>query len=60
MQNNKDLKLIGFNKSVKNLVIHQAKLARKANLDALVCSPYEVHAARKVFKKEIKLIRFII
>ena len=51
--NNKDLKLIGFNKSVKNLVIHQAKLARKANLDALVCSPYEVHAARKVFKKEI-------
>tara|TARA_B100001057_G_scaffold488128_1_gene571981 strand:- start:2070 stop:2732 length:663 start_codon:yes stop_codon:yes gene_type:complete len=51
--NNNDLKLIGFNKTVKNLVIHQAKLAKKANLDALVCSPYEVSAVRKVFKKEI-------
>ena len=51
--NNKDLKLIGYNKSVKNLVNHQAKLAKKANLDALVCSPYEVRAVRKIFKKEI-------
>ena len=50
---NKDLKLIGYNKSVKNLVTHQAKLAKKADLDALVCSPYEVHAVRKIFKKEI-------
>ena len=51
--NDKDLKLIGYNKSVRNLVSHQAKLATKANLDALVCSPYEVNAVRKVFKKEI-------
>ena len=51
--NNKDLRLIGYNKSVKNLVIHQAKLAKKAALDALVCSPYEVSAVRRVFKKEI-------
>jgi orotidine-5'-phosphate decarboxylase len=51
--NNSDLKLIGYNKSVKNLVIHQAKLAKKASLDALVCSPYEVKSVRKVFKKEI-------
>ena len=51
--NNNDLKLIGYNKSVKNLVAHQAKLAKKANLDALVCSPYEVNAVRKIFKKEI-------
>ncbi len=49
----KDLKLIGYNKSVKSLVIHQAKLAKKAALDALVCSPYEVRAVRKVFIKEI-------
>ena len=48
-----DLKLIGYNKSVKNLVIHQTKLAKKAALDALVCSPYEVTAVRKIFKKEI-------
>ncbi len=51
--NNRDLKLIGHTKSVKNLVTHQAKLAKKASLDALVCSPYEVSAVRKVFKKEI-------
>ena len=51
--NNKDLKLIGYNKSVKNLVIHQAKLAKKAALDALVCSPYEVTAVRKIIKNEI-------
>ena len=51
--NNKDLKLIGYNKSVKNLVLHQAKLAKRAALDALVCSPYEVDAVRKIFKKEI-------
>ena len=50
---NKDLKLIGYNKSVKNLVTHQAKLAKKAGLDALVCSPFEVRAVRKIFKKEI-------
>ena len=51
--NNNDLKLIGYKKSVKNLVIHQAKLAKKSNLDALVCSPYEVSDLRKIFKKEI-------
>ncbi len=51
--NNKDLKSIGYNKTVKNLVIHQAKLAKKAALDALVCSPHEVSAIRKIFKKEI-------
>ena len=51
--NDNDLKLIGYNKSVKNLVIHQAKLAKKAALDALVCSPHEVSTLRKIFKKEI-------
>ena len=51
--NNSDLKLIGYSKSVKNLVIHQAKLAKKAGLDALVCSPHEVKAVRKIFKREI-------
>ena len=51
--NNNDLKLIGYNKSVKKLVMHQAKLARKASLDVLVCSPYEVSDVRKIFKKEV-------
>ncbi len=51
--NNKDVKTIGYNRSVKNLVAHQAKLASRAGLDALVCSPYEVNIVRKIFKKEI-------
>ena len=51
--NDNDLRLIGYNKSLKSLVIHQAKLAKKASLDALVCSPYEVSSLRKIFKKEI-------
>ena len=50
---NKDLKIIGYHRTVKNLVTHQAKLAKKANLDALVCSPHEVNEVRKIFKKEI-------
>ena len=51
--NDYDLKLLGYNKSTKNLVVHQAKLAKKANLDAIVCSALEVDIVRKVFKKEI-------
>ena len=50
--NNNDLKLIGYNKSVRKIVIQQAKLAKKANLDGLVCSPYEVNDVKK-FLKEI-------
>ena len=51
--NNKNLKEIGYNKSVKNLIIHQSKLAQRAKLDAIVCSPHEVKYVRKFFKKEI-------
>lgn len=50
---NKALKEIGFNKDVKKLVYHQAKLANKVKLDAIVCSAQEVKIVRKVFKKEI-------
>ena len=51
--NNKELKEIGFNKDVKKLVIHQARLAKKAKLDAIVCSAKEVKLVKDVFKKEI-------
>jgi len=51
--NNKSLKEIGFNRNIKKLVVHQAKLANKAKLDAIVCSPQEVNLVQKVFKKEI-------
>ena len=50
---NKSLKEIGFDKNVKKLVTHQAKLAVKAKLDAIVCSPQEVKLVKKIFKKEI-------
>ena len=51
--NNKDLKEIGYNKKVNELVRHQAKLAAKAKLDAIVCSGHEIRSVKKVFKKEI-------
>ena len=51
--NNKSLKEIGYDKKVKKIVIHQARLAKKAKLDALVCSPQEVKIVKKIFKKEI-------
>ena len=51
--NNYSLKQIGYNKKLKKLVIHQAKLANKAKLDAIVCSAQEVKYVKKVFKKEI-------
>tara|TARA_B100000029_G_scaffold430354_1_gene441255 strand:- start:544 stop:1215 length:672 start_codon:yes stop_codon:yes gene_type:complete len=51
--NDKELKQTGHTKSVKSLVIQQTKLAKKANLDALVCSPHEITYVKKIFKKEI-------
>ena len=51
--NDYDLKLLGYNRSVKDLVSHQAKIASRANLDAVVCSAFEVDTVKKVFKKEI-------
>ena len=49
----KSLKEIGYNKKVKDLVQFQARLAHRANLDAIVCSAQEVKSVKKVFKKEI-------
>ena len=50
---NKSVKEIGFSKKIKNIVLDQARLAKKANLDAIVCSAKEVKIVKKVFKKEI-------
>ena len=50
---NKSLKEVGYNKKMSQLVSHQVKLAKKANLDAIVCSAHEVKMVRKFFKKEI-------
>ena len=50
---NKAIKEIGFDKNIKKLVTHQARLANKAKLDAIVCSAREVKFIKKIFKKEI-------
>ena len=51
--NNKSLKEIGYSKNVKKIVLSHAKLATKAKLDAIVCSPHEIKIVKKFFKKEI-------
>ena len=51
--NNKSLQEIGYSKNINQLVTHQVKLAKKANLDAIVCSAHEVKIVKKFFKKEI-------
>ena len=51
--NDKDLKEIGYKKKVNELVKHQAKLARKAKLDAIICSGHEIRLVKSMFKKEI-------
>ena len=50
---NKSLKEIGYTNKLKKIVLEQAKIANKAKLDAIVCSPQEVKLVKKVFKKEI-------
>ena len=47
---NKSLREIGFTKNVKRLVYDQAKLAKKANLDAIVW----VHKRLELLKKYLK------
>ena len=51
--NDYSLKQIGYDKKLKKLVIHQAKLANRAKLDAIVCSAQEIKYVKKVFKKKI-------
>ncbi len=50
---NQLLRQIGYSNNIKKIVFQQARLANKAKLDALVCSPLEVDIVKKVFKKEI-------
>tara|TARA_A100001015_G_C14715883_1_gene603958 strand:+ start:188 stop:643 length:456 start_codon:yes stop_codon:yes gene_type:complete len=44
------IKKIGHTKSIKDLVIKQASLAKKAKLDGIVCSGYEVKLIKKICK----------
>ncbi len=49
----KDLKSLGYKKKLKDVVKLQSKLAQKANLDGIVCSPHEIKLVKKFFSKEI-------
>ena len=44
---NEDLRSIGHKRPLKEIVMIQAKLANKAKLDAIVCSPHEVKFVEK-------------
>ena len=47
----KSLKKIGHTKSIRYLVAKQAKLAKAASLDGVVCSGHEAKIIRKISKK---------
>ena len=47
----KSLKKIGHTRSIKNLIIQQAKLAKLAKLDGIVCSGHESIIIKKICKK---------
>jgi len=49
---NKALKEIGYNKDVKKLVVHQAKLAQKAKLDAGIGTKFEVLEAESQLSRD--------
>ncbi len=48
---NKSLKKIGHTKSINKLVKQQAKLAKSAGLDGIVCSGYEIKKIKSICKK---------
>ena len=47
------IRVLGYKKKVNELVKHQARLARKARLDAVICSGHEIRLVKSVFRKEI-------
>ena len=48
---NKSLKKTGHTKSIINLVIQQAKLAKLAGLDGIICSGHEARIIKKICRK---------
>ena len=41
---------MGFSQKIEKIVLQQAKLARKAGLDGIVCSGYELKKIKKICK----------
>ena len=50
---NKALREIGYSKEIKKIVFEQARLASKAKLDAIVCSP-KVKIVKKYLKNNLQ------
>ena len=48
---NKSLKKIGYTKPIKKIVFEQAKLAKLAGLDGIVCAGHEVKQIKSICKK---------
>ena len=48
---NSSIKEIGYTKSIKDLVKKQALLAKKANMNGIVCSAHEIKFIKKICKK---------
>ena len=51
--NANSIKKIGHTKNINKIVIQQAKLAKSAGLDGIVCSPSEVKHIKSKFGKEL-------
>ena len=49
--NNKDLELLGFNDEVEKQVIRLIKIADKANLHGVICSPLEIKMIKEIAPK---------
>ena len=49
--NNEDLELLGFNNEVEQQIIRLIKIADKANLHGVICSPLEIKMIKEIAPK---------
>ena len=54
--NNKDLLEMGHSISITKSVENYSNIAKKANLDGIVCSPLEVKAVKSIHGKSLKVV----
>ena len=54
--NNKDLEEMGHNISITQSVENYSNIAKKANLDGIVCSPLEVKLVKNMHDKSLKVV----
>ena len=54
--NNQDLKEMGHTISIAQSVENYSNIAKKANLDGIVCSPFEVKLVKNIHGKSLKVV----